>query len=182
MSLAGFYKKIDRPIEAVAFEQGGTFFTTFANAPEATLVGAEIEVQKYVPLDGFSAADFFAARRLVLIGNYTFTDSEISVGPNDTTIPVGTGGMPVPASNLFTDGSRLTGQSRHLANLQIGLENIDRLSQQTIMLTYAMELKFEARNLLGENYEEYQTLNGSRIDTNTYDLGRVFTLGLGVTF
>lgn len=219
LSLAGFYKKIDRPIEAVAFEQGGTFFTTFANAPEATLVGGEIEVQKYVPLADFVGGDFFAARRLVLIGNYTFTDSDIKVGPNDTTIPIGSGGMPVPATNLFTDGSRLTGQSRHLANLQIGLENEDRLSQQTLMLTYAsrrvtnrgpsgqpdlieepglrldfvaregislwgteMELKFEARNLTGENYEEFQTLNGSRIDTNTYDLGRVFSLGLGVTF
>ncbi|PWG01532.1 TonB-dependent receptor domain-containing protein [Sphingosinicella humi] len=219
VSLAGFYKKIDRPIEAVAFEQGGTFFTTFANAPEATLVGGEIEVQKYVPLDMVSSSDFFAARRLVLIGNYTFTDSDIKVGPNDTTIPIGSGGMPVQATNLFADGSRLTGQSRHLANLQIGLENQDRLSQQTLMLTYAsrrvtnrgpsgqpdlieepgfrldfvaregirllgadMELKFEARNLLGENYEEYQTLNGSRIDTNSYDLGRVFSLGLGMTF
>src|SRR3546814_8735941 len=124
-------------LEAVAFEQGGTFFTTFANAPEATLVGGEIEVQKYVPLADFVGGDFFAARRLVLIGNYTFTDSDIKVGPNDTTIPIGSGGMPVPATNLFTDGSRLTGQSRHPANLQIGLENEDRLSQQTLMLTYA---------------------------------------------
>ena len=171
-----------------------------------------------MPLDGISG-DFFAARRLVLIGNYTFTDSKIKVGPDDTTIPVGSGGMPVPAANFFQDGSRLTGQSRHLANLQVGLENVDRLSQQTLMLTYAgrrvtnrgpsgqpdlieepglrldfvaregvrlfgadLELKFEARNLTGENYEEYQTLNGSRIDTNTYDLGRMFSLGLGVTF
>src|SRR3546814_18092610 len=76
-------------LEAVAFEQGGTFFTTFANAPEATLVGGEIEVQKYVPLADFVGGDFFAARRLVLIGNYTFTDSDIKVGPNDTTIPIG---------------------------------------------------------------------------------------------
>src|SRR3546814_5908339 len=88
-------------------------------------------------LADFVGGDFFAARRLVLIGNYTFTDSDIKVGPNDTTIPIGSGGMPVPATNLFTDGSRLTGQSRHLANLQIGLENEDRLSQQTLMLTYA---------------------------------------------
>src|SRR3546814_13405607 len=116
LSLAGFYKKIDRPIEAVAFEQGGTFFTTFANAPEATLVGGEIEVQKYVPLADFVGGDFFAARRLVLIGNYTFTDSDIKVGPNDTTIPIGSGGIPVPATNLFPDGSTLTGQSPHLTN------------------------------------------------------------------
>jgi outer membrane receptor protein involved in Fe transport len=45
VSLAGFWKKIDRPIETVAFQQGGTFFTTFANAPSATLKGAEFELQ-----------------------------------------------------------------------------------------------------------------------------------------
>ncbi|MGS1017107.1 TonB-dependent receptor plug domain-containing protein [Allosphingosinicella humi] len=215
VSLAGFYKKIDKPIEAVAFEQGGSFFTTFANAPEATLLGAELEVQKYLPLEGFGDGNFWASRRLALIGNYTFTDSKIKVGPNDTTIPVGSGGVPVPASNLFVDGSRMTGQSKHIANIQVGLESTDRLSQQTLMLTYAsrrvtnrgpsgqpdlieepglrldfvaregitlfgadLELKFEARNLTGENYEEYQTLNTSRIDNNTYDLGRTFSLGL----
>ena len=42
------------------------------------------------------------------------------------------------------------------------------------------ELKFEARNLTGEDYEEYQTLNGSRVDYNTYDLGRTFSLGVTV--
>lgn len=218
LTAAAFYKKIDRPIEAVAFEQGGTFFTTFANAPEATLVGAEIEVQKYVPLDGLNSS-FFAPRRLVLIGNYTYTESDIKVGADDTTIPVSSGGLPVPAANFFRDGSRLTGQSKHIANLQVGFENTDKLSQQTLLLTYAsnrvtnrgpsgqpdlieepglrldfvaregfevwgkeIELKFEARNLTGEDYEEFQTLGASRIDTNSYDVGRVFTLGVGVTF
>jgi outer membrane receptor protein involved in Fe transport len=89
-SLAGFYKKIDRPIETVAFQQGGTFFTTFANAPEATLYGAELEVQKYLPLADFIGGDFFAARRIVAIGNYTYSDSKIRVREGDETIPVGT--------------------------------------------------------------------------------------------
>jgi hypothetical protein len=44
------------------------------------------------------------------------------------------------------------------------------------------ELKLEARNLTGEDYEEFQTLNGSRIDTNSFDLGRSFSLGLDVKF
>jgi hypothetical protein len=217
LSLAGFYKKIDRPIEAVAFQQGGTFFTTFANAPSATLKGVEVEVQKYVPLE--SLGGLFTPRRLVLIGNYTWSKSGIKVGAGDTTIPVGTGGAPVPAANVFDDGTPLTGQSKHLANLQIGLENTDRLSQQTFLLTWSSrrvtnrgpgnqpdiyerpglrldfvaregvsffgqeaELKFEARNLTGEDYAEFQTLGGSRIDTNSYKLGRTFSLGLEVTF
>jgi outer membrane receptor protein involved in Fe transport len=125
----------------------------------------------------------------------------------------------VPASNVFDDGQPLTGQSDHLANLQIGLENTDRLSQQTLLLTYASkrvtnrgqgeqpdifekpglrldfvaregirlfgvegELKFEARNLTGEDYEEFQALNGSRVDYNSYDVGRSFSLGLSIKF
>lgn len=218
ISLAGFWKKIDRPIETVAFQQGGTFFTTFANAPSATLKGVELELQKHVPLAGLGAG-FLAPRRLVLIGNYTWSKSGLKVGEGDTTIPVGTAGMPVPAANVFDDGTPLTGQSRHLANIQVGLENEDRLSQQTLLLTFASrrvtnrgpgdqpdiveepglrldfvaregislfgreaELKFEARNLTGEDYEEYQRLNGSRIDTNSYDLGRSLSLGLEVKF
>lgn len=219
LSLAGFYKKIDKPIETVAFQQGGTFFTTFANAPEATLYGAEVEVQKYVPLDGMLDGDFFASRRLVLIGNYTYSKSKIKVGANDTTIPVTSAGAPVPASDIFVNGTPLTGQSKHLANIQIGLEDEDALSQQTLMLTYAskrvtnrgpsgqpdlierpglrldlvlrqgfevgnseFELKFEARNLTNENYQESQTLGSSRIFNNTYEVGRSFSLGASVKF
>jgi len=216
---AAFFKQIDRPIEAVAFQQGGTFFTTFANAPSARLYGAEFELQRYFPLQDLLGGGFFASRRGVVIANYTFSDSSIQVGEGDTTIPVGTGGQPVPASNVFDAGTPLTGQSRHLVNLQLGLEDVDRLSQQTILLTYSSrrvsnrglgnqpdlieepglridfvarqgvrlfgvdaEMRFEARNLTAENYEEFQTLNDSRIDTNTYDQGRSFSLGLNLRF
>lgn len=218
-SVAGFHKTIDRPIEAVAFQQGGTFFTTFANAPSASLSGIEFELQKNFALTSVSDAPFFASRQFVVIGNYTFSESSISVQDGDTTVPVGNGGVPVPASDLFIDGTPLTGQSRHLVNVQLGLENTERLSQQTLLLTYASrrvtnrgpsgqpdlyeepglkldfvaregftlfnvegELRFEARNLTGEDYEEYQALNGSRIDTNSYDLGRSFSLGVSINF
>jgi len=43
------------------------------------------------------------------------------------------------ASDFFRDGSPLTGQSDHLVNLQVGLESRERLSQQTLLLTYASE-------------------------------------------
>jgi outer membrane receptor protein involved in Fe transport len=191
-----FYKKLERPIEAVAFQQGGTFFTTFANAPEAQLYGGEIELQRYFPLEGLGGS-FFAARRAVLIGNYTYTKSKIRwarATPPSRSAPLASRS----ASNVFDDGQPLTGQSDHIANLQIGLENTDRLSQQTLCSPMPAsaspiaargssrtssksracasisslarhppvgvegELKFEARNLTGEDYEEYQALNGSR--------------------
>jgi outer membrane receptor protein involved in Fe transport len=137
LSLAGFYKKIDKPIEAFTGFNDNTPVTSFANAPEADLYGAEVEAQKYFPLDRLSSAAFIASRRAVLIGNYTYTSSRITVGANDTVNVFGT--TPQPATNFFVDGSPLTGQSDHLVNLQLGLEKLGGLSQQTILLSYASD-------------------------------------------
>jgi TonB-dependent receptor len=220
LSLAGFYKKIDKPIEAAAFfAGGGQLRTGFANAPEAQLYGAELEVQKYFPLDTLGGT-FFATKRLLLIGNYTYTQSKLKV---DESTVIGPDLQPVPANLLFENGAPLTGQSDHLANIQIGIEDTDRLAQATLLVTYAsnrvtnrgpiqglgrqpdiiekpgvrldfvaregleflgkdVEIKLEARNLLGTDYEEFQQSGDNRISINSYDLGRVFSLGVGVTF
>lgn len=134
LSVAGFYKAIDNPIEAYTSISDSSINTSYANAPKATLYGAEVELQKYVPLDNMSDGAFWASRRLVLIGNYTYTQSKIKVGAGDTTVIDGTR---QDAANYFFDGAPLTGQSDHLVNVQIGLEDTDRLSQQTLLLTYA---------------------------------------------
>lgn len=138
LSLAGFYKKIDNPIEIVAFERAGAFLATFANAPEATLYGAEVEVLKFFDLYDMGSK-FFEERRILTSVNYTYTKSEINADAGDLIIdPTGpAGATPVPASNIFRDGSRLTGQSKHIINAQLGLESTgERLSQQTILLSY----------------------------------------------
>ncbi|MBB3927986.1 outer membrane receptor protein involved in Fe transport [Sphingobium jiangsuense] len=135
-SLAGFYKKIDNPIEAyVSIQSGNDPITGYANAPEARLYGAEVELQKYFPLDGLSDGGFFVSRRAVLVANYTYTRSKIRVGADDLVSIYQVGD--VAATNYFTDGDPLTGQSDHLVNLQLGLEDTDSLSQQTLLLTYA---------------------------------------------
>ena len=134
VTAAGFFKKIESPIEAYTSIADSSVNTSYANAPKALLYGAEFEVQKYVALDTLSDAAFWASRRLVLIGNYTFTKSEIQVSAGDTTV---INGVTQDASNFFFDGSPLTGQSDHLINFQIGLEDQDKLSQQTILVTYA---------------------------------------------
>lgn len=41
---------------------------------------------------------------------------------------------------------------------------------------------FEARNLNGADSEEFQEAGGKRFDTNTYDLGRTFSVGLTARF
>ncbi len=150
LSLAGFYKKIDNPIESVAVQAASTLFTTYANAPEAVLYGGEIELQKYFNLDSITASPFLASRRIVAIANYTYSDSEIKVDENDLTVGAFSGGVPSAACGTFYVAGcpevpglapigklRLTGQSKHLVNLQFGFEDTERLSQQTLLLTYA---------------------------------------------
>jgi len=137
LSAAGFWKEIDKPIEAFTGFNDNNPVTSFANAPSATLYGVEIESQKYLFLSDLSESAFFASRRLVLIGNYTWSKSELSVKEGDTTDVFGT--VTQPASNFFRDGAALTGQSEHLANIQIGLEDEDSLSQQTLLISYASD-------------------------------------------
>ncbi|MFV1919952.1 TonB-dependent receptor [Sphingomonas sp. MJ1 (PH-R8)] len=142
LSLAGFYKKIDDPIEAVAFFPAGTdtLQTGFANAPSARLFGGEVEFQKYLPLASLGG-DFFATRRLVLIANYTYTDSKIKADDSLIASPLQSGTEPVlrPANVLFQDGAPLVGQSDHLVNLQFGIEDTERLSQLTVLFNYASD-------------------------------------------
>ncbi len=135
-TIAGFYKDIENPIEAYTATDGNTLNTSFANAPSATLYGVEVEAQKYFYTDGWSdgSGGFWTNRRFVVIGNYTFTKSEISVGAGDTTV---INGSELTATDFFFDGAPLTGQSDHLVNLQLGLEDTERLSQQTLLFTYA---------------------------------------------
>ncbi|MBO9516516.1 MAG: TonB-dependent receptor [Porphyrobacter sp.] len=134
VSVAGFYKKIDRPIEAFVTQLSGLLTTSYANAPEAQLYGGELELQKYFD---FAPGTLPGDRRVVVIGNYTYTKSKLKVGPDDTTAVFAASSN--LATDYFRDGSPLTGQSDHIVNVQIGLEHPDRLSQQTFLLTYASE-------------------------------------------
>jgi len=141
-SAAGFYKMIDNPIEA--FVAGADLVTSYANAPEAQLYGAEIEVQKYFDLTNIGGP--FTTRQFVLIANYTFTKSELKIAPGDTVDVFGA--VNSAASSYFRDGTPLTGQSDHLVNLQFGFEDLDRLSQQTFLVSYASD-RVVSRGLTG---------------------------------
>ncbi|SEM42266.1 TonB-dependent receptor [Sphingomonas gellani] len=141
---AGFYKRIDNPIEQVGFYTGADdrLQTGFTNLPKATLYGAEVEVQKYLPL--VSLGEAFATRRLFALANYTYTKSKIDAGgqcvPNVLNQTLGgcaTGYG--PASLQFRDGASLTGQSDHLVNLQLGIDDTASLSQLTALFNYASD-------------------------------------------
>lgn len=135
VSVAGFFKRIDNPIETFSSFSDNSVVSSFANAPRADLYGAEIETQKYFPLEGLGTA--FTSRRAVAVVNYTYTQSKLSVKADD---PVAVFAQAsTKATDFFRDGAPLTGQSDHLVNLQLGLEDTDRLSQQTILVTWASE-------------------------------------------
>ncbi|MEZ0244314.1 MAG: TonB-dependent receptor [Sphingomonas sp.] len=137
VTAAVFVKKIDRPIETVAFFPGGasTPQVGFSYAPSALLYGGEVEVVKYVPLTFLSPG-----RRLLLIANYTYTKSELRVGTEAVPSPL-QGATPIylQANQLFVDGDPLVGQSDHIANFQVGIEDKDSLSQITFMANYASD-------------------------------------------
>ncbi|MGF7154542.1 TonB-dependent receptor domain-containing protein [Novosphingobium gossypii] len=145
VSLGGFYKHIKNPIESI-LAGSESFITTYANAPAADLYGAELELQKYFYLDKLGGS-FFENRRVVLIGNYTYTKSKLKVSADDTTDIYGASTTQL-AADYFRNGAPLTGQSEHIANLQLGLEDTTKLSQQTLLLTYASK-RSVSRGLVG---------------------------------
>jgi len=137
ISIAGFYKRIANPIETFISFSDNLIITSFANAPRANLYGVEVETQKYFDLSSVGDGAFWASRRAVFIANYTFTDSKLSVRPGDPAAVFSSAAN--LATDYFRDGAPLTGQSDHLVNVQIGLEDTDKLSQQTLLLSYASD-------------------------------------------
>ncbi|MGQ7830710.1 TonB-dependent receptor domain-containing protein [Altererythrobacter sp. Z27] len=140
VSLTGFYKEIDNPIEPYVSIGADTSFTTrFANAPKAQLFGAEADFQWTKPLFDWGATGWLETKQLIFVANYTYTQSELKVAAGDTTriFTAGVGAIEADAALFFNDGDPLTGQSDHLVNLQFGIEDQDKLQQFTFLLNYA---------------------------------------------
>lgn len=208
-----FYKDIKKPIESVVNETGGGLQQTFLNAPKAVVYGAEAEFKKFFEFE--TGQELVDSVRWLVAANYTYTKSEVKVGANDVVFARTNLGQAAPARNFIIDGTRLQGQSKHLANAQFGLETLDGMTQATILVNYAsnrttargqagapdfvqkpgvlvdftLRHKFEvwgqaftagleARNLLGEKFDEFQARGGDRINLNVYDLGRSVSISL----
>jgi len=135
VSLAGFYKEIDNPIENFLITAPGIIETSYANAPSAQLYGAELDIGYAIDL--YDWGGFFETKQFLILANYTYTQSEIAVGADDLApIP---GSPDQPANQLFDDGAPLVGQSDHVANLSLGIEDTEKVQQFTVLLNYASE-------------------------------------------
>ena len=136
VSLAGFYKEIDNPIESTFNVASGQVFTSFANAPSAELYGLELDAVYGIDLYSLGGS-FFETKQLLIIANYTYTQSSLSVGAADISpVPGNIGQL---ASQIFDDGAPLVGQSDHLANISIGIEDTEKTQQLSVLFNYASE-------------------------------------------
>ncbi|MGV8929368.1 MAG: TonB-dependent receptor domain-containing protein [Brevundimonas sp.] len=133
-----FYKDLDKPVESIITDVGNQRQQSFLNAPQATVFGAEVEFKKYFEFVD-AASSFIANKRWLVQANYTWSDSEVSVDASDTVLSLGGAGSPEQASFFIQDGSRLQGQSEHVANVQLGWEDDTARSQATIIVNYVSE-------------------------------------------
>jgi outer membrane receptor protein involved in Fe transport len=136
LSIAGFFKQIDNPIEAYLISNSGVPLTSFANAPSANLYGAELDFGYGFDISGFGGR-FFETKQLLVLANYTFTKSRLDVGPDDIA-PV-PGNITQAAGQIFDKGAPLVGQSDHIANLSLGIEDTAKVQQFTFLFNYASE-------------------------------------------
>lgn len=136
VSVAAFFKEIDRPIESfLTATEGGQIFT-FANAPSATLYGAEVDFGYNFDIANWGGS-FFQTKQILLLANYTFTKSRLSVGEND--ISPFPGNVQQNSRIIFDDGAPMVGQSDHIANLSIGIEDTAKVQQATLLFNYASQ-------------------------------------------
>ena len=133
-----FYKDIKKPVESVVVLTGDQRQQTFLNAPNATIMGAEVEAKKYFEFPD-SDLPFIADKRWLVQANYTYSNSEVQVQAGDFVRTLGGGGADEDATFFIEDGSRLQGQSEHVANLQLGWEDDTARSQATIIVNYVSE-------------------------------------------
>ncbi len=119
LTLGGFYKKIENPIEEIQFTTTDfSFQSSFINSPEAKLYGGEFEYRTRfaMPVDSGWLAD----QEWLFSVNYTYTKSEIMVG--DTDMITERDGDEVLASTYGLDGSTMVGTPEHIVNAQFGWE------------------------------------------------------------
>lgn len=155
VTLGGFYKKLDGPIEeAIDRDLGGFEFVSFINAPSAKLYGFEFEFENAWAASDIVDWGFLSTKDLVFKTNYTYSKSEVSNAGDVSTSAINPQTRIVeeqilPGASVFEDGRALQGQSRHLFNLQIGVEDVELESKATILVNWASSRIRQVELVLG---------------------------------
>jgi outer membrane receptor protein involved in Fe transport len=134
-----FYKSLDKPVETIS--TGNLLQQTFVNVPKATISGFELDYKGL--FDSPWKGAFFDTKNWLVQANYTYTDSSVKVKPGDKISFIRTDYQPRDAcaagACYVKDGSKLQGQSDHIANLQFGWKDEEAKSQATLLITYVSE-------------------------------------------
>jgi outer membrane receptor protein involved in Fe transport len=120
VTLGGFYKTIEKPIEEIQFSTSTfEFITTFINSPNARLFGGEFEYRTRFesPID----TPFMNDREWLFSVNYTYTNSEVQAKAGEFVFSPLSGTL-LDASLLGLDGTQLQGAPEHIVNAQFGWE------------------------------------------------------------
>ncbi len=162
VTLAGFYKDIKNPIEEISFERGtGRFDSTFFNAPEAELFGAEFEYRTRFEFPG--NIGFLNDREGLFSINYTFTASEVTA--EEGTLIADPGSVNTlefrDASFFDIDGSDLQGTSENILNAQLGWES--ELEQLTLLVGWVDE-RIIRRGVAGQSVPDVIEDPGVQVD------------------
>ncbi len=147
-----FYKEIDDPIEEFQSPTGNQTRTSFLNAPKAELYGFEAEFEKSFELQDWADWNLLQNRELLIKTNYTYTDSEVTASEGDivTLSSIGLVVAPIEreALDIIDSGRRLQGQSDHIVNLILGVEDFDGRWRSNLVFNYQSERIREVGNLI----------------------------------
>lgn len=190
LTLAGFFKGFDRPIEQVFVATAGTAYS-YQNAEGADLLGAELGVRKRL---GFVAPGL---ENLTFQGNVAVIDSEVRVRTGGVFDPTNLrraleGQSPWTAnanlSYASPDGKTEAGVFFNMYGERIvaaggsGLPDIEERPRAQLDVTFQrdllqrLQLKFKATNLLDAAYVWHQEANGISLIQRKYEAGRTFSL------
>ncbi len=142
LTIGGFYKDLENPIEEVGASSIDIPINTFINAPSARLMGFELEYQKIFPLHDWLGWDILASRDFVFKGNYSFSDSEVSADGEVVRSNFNAGRIErdvIDAASFIIEGRSLQGQSDHVLNLQAGYDNLEAGSSFRLLFNFASE-------------------------------------------
>ena len=136
VTLGAFYKDFENPIEQFLLGTDAAR-ASFLNAPGAEVWGVEAEAEKAFEITG----GFLDGTDFVVGANYTYSDSSVSA---DGEVILSSGGLTPrslvqDASGRITEGRPLQGQSDHLANFRVGIEDPDTDAKVTLLVNYASE-------------------------------------------
>lgn len=196
ISLALFYKSIDKPVERIIADASGSAAGgyTFVNQESAELTGVEIDGTKNV----FETDDYL----VFVSGNVSYIDSEVDLTANALRL-----------EGPSADGRKLQGQSEWLGNLQVGMDHYPTEQKFTLLINYFDERIFRVARgeLLGPLYEDSRVLvdftyekiwsdnlvlegsiknilnskveySQNDITTESYNVGRFFKVGMTYKF